>query len=73
MRGMFFPKASYPKAVEASAVSNMLVAGLMAKDWKLVGRMMQKTSFTSHTEGRSSLSFRKWSMKQAKTARSGRL
>ncbi|AGN37795.1 homoserine kinase [Bacillus paralicheniformis] len=36
---------SYPKAVEASAVSNMLVAGLMAKDWKLVGRMMQKDLF----------------------------
>lgn len=36
---------SYSKAVEASAVSNMLVAGLMSKNWPLVGRMMKKDLF----------------------------
>ncbi|WP_307892401.1 homoserine kinase [Bacillus swezeyi] len=35
----------YPKAVEASAVSNMLVAGLISKNWQLVGRMMKRDLF----------------------------
>ncbi|UOY90583.1 homoserine kinase [Bacillus glycinifermentans] len=36
---------TFSKAVEASAVSNLLVAGLMSKDWHLVGRMMKKDLF----------------------------
>ncbi|WP_273125654.1 homoserine kinase [Bacillus weihaiensis] len=33
---------TYKSAVEASAVSNMLVAGLLSNNWNLVGKMMQK-------------------------------
>lgn len=32
-------------AVKASAVSNMLVVGLLTEDWELVGRMMRKDLF----------------------------
>jgi homoserine kinase len=43
----------YKTAVEASAISNMLVAGLLTNDWKLVGKMMNKDLF--HQPYRSSL------------------
>ena len=43
----------YKTAVEASAISNMLVAGLFTNDWKLVGEMMNKDLF--HQPYRSSL------------------
>ncbi|MGM0875472.1 MAG: homoserine kinase [Bacillota bacterium] len=43
----------YKTAVEASAISNMLVAGLMTNNWKLVGHMMSKDLF--HQPYRSSL------------------
>jgi homoserine kinase len=35
----------YKTAVEASAISNMLVAGLLTNNWKLVGQMMNKDLF----------------------------
>jgi homoserine kinase len=35
----------YKTAVEASAISNMLVAGLLRNDWNLVGKMMKKDLF----------------------------
>lgn len=35
----------YRAAVEASAISNMLVAGLLTNNWKLVGQMMSKDLF----------------------------
>jgi homoserine kinase len=43
----------FKTAVEASAVSNMLVAGLLTNNWKLVGQMMNKDQF--HQPYRSSL------------------
>lgn len=43
----------YKTAVEASAISNMLVAGLLTNNWKLVGQMMAKDLF--HQPYRSSL------------------
>ncbi|MBZ5750309.1 homoserine kinase [Metabacillus rhizolycopersici] len=43
----------YKTAVEASAISNMLVAGLLTNDWELVGEMMNKDLF--HQPYRSSL------------------
>jgi homoserine kinase len=43
----------YKSAVEASAISNMLVAGLLTNNWKLVGEMMNKDLF--HQPYRSSL------------------
>jgi homoserine kinase len=35
----------YSAAVEASAISNMLVAGLLTNNWKIVGQMMNKDLF----------------------------
>ncbi|MGM7722522.1 homoserine kinase [Metabacillus sp. Hm71] len=43
----------YKTAVEASAISNMLVAGLLTNNWKLAGDMMNKDLF--HQPYRSSL------------------
>lgn len=43
----------YKTAVEASAIGNMLVAGLMTNNWPLVGKMMNKDLF--HQPYRSSL------------------
>ncbi|WP_226669435.1 homoserine kinase [Metabacillus litoralis] len=43
----------YKTAVEASAISNMLVAGLMTNNWSLVGKMMNKDLF--HQPYRSTL------------------
>ncbi|OAS87152.1 MULTISPECIES: homoserine kinase [Metabacillus] len=43
----------YKAAVEASAISNMLVAGILTNNWKLVGQMMNKDLF--HQPYRSSL------------------
>ncbi|NPC94048.1 homoserine kinase [Bacillus sp. WMMC1349] len=36
---------TYHLAVKASAISNLLVAGLMSKNWQLVGQMMKKDLF----------------------------
>ncbi|MDQ0229732.1 homoserine kinase [Metabacillus malikii] len=44
---------TYKTAVEASAISNMLVAGLLTNNWHLVGQMMTKDLF--HQPYRSSL------------------
>lgn len=43
----------YKTAVEASAIGNMLVAGLMTNNWSLVGKMMNKDLF--HQPYRSTL------------------
>ncbi|MBM7605393.1 homoserine kinase [Metabacillus crassostreae] len=43
----------YKTAVEASAIGNMLVAGLMTNNWPLVGKMMNKDLF--HQPYRSTL------------------
>lgn len=36
---------SFPNAVQASAVSNVLVAALLSKQWKLAGEMMKNDEF----------------------------
>lgn len=44
-RSVLPTEISYKSAVQASAVSNLLVAALLTKDWELAGKMMGKDLF----------------------------
>ncbi|ALC82247.1 MULTISPECIES: homoserine kinase [Bacillus] len=44
-RNVLPEEISYKSAVQASAVSNMLVAALLTKNWELAGQMMKKDLF----------------------------
>lgn len=44
-RNVLPKEISYKSAVKASAVSNLLVAAFLTKDWQLVGKMMNKDLF----------------------------
>ncbi|WP_368657678.1 homoserine kinase [Metabacillus halosaccharovorans] len=51
-RNVLPQELSYKNAVEASAISNMLVAGLLTNNWNLVGEMMVKDLFHQPYRGK---------------------
>lgn len=51
-RNVLPQELTYKSAVEASAISNMLVAGLLTNNWKLVGGMMNKDLFHQPYRGK---------------------
>lgn len=51
-RNVLPKELEYKTAVEASAISNMLVAGLLTNNWKLVGEMMSKDLFHQPYRGK---------------------
>lgn len=44
-RGVLPDTLKYKEAIEGSAAANMLLAGMITKNWKLVGEMMQNDRF----------------------------
>jgi len=51
-RNVLPQELAYKTAVEASAISNMLIAGLLTNDWHLVGNMMSKDLFHQPYRGK---------------------
>ena len=67
-RGVLPSSSEYGEAVEASSRSNVLVAGLMTEDWKVISSIVEKIYSMKRTVQRSFLGWKRFVRLQRRKA-----
>ena len=67
-RGVLPSSLAYGEAVEASSRSNVLVAGLMVEDWKVISSIVEKDLFHEHIVRRLFLGWKRFVRLQSRKA-----